>query len=141
MSKEELETVQQSVDFTEVRVGPFALHTIRSDGDIILAEANELRAFWEALFPSLTNDLHDRNRWSAFKTSCPTAAYFEYVRDLDERYQRKEKGFHKVLHSAGFFPVVEVVWFVKFASGLLFHELDNLQNLISTCIRLSNVSL
>jgi hypothetical protein len=38
-------TVQQSVDFSEIRVGSFALHTIRSDGDIIFAEANELPAF------------------------------------------------------------------------------------------------
>jgi hypothetical protein len=136
MSKEQLETVQQSVDFTEIRVGPYALHTIRSDEDIILAEANELRAFWKALFPSLTDDLHDRNKWGTFKTTCPTTALFDYVRDLDERSLNK-KSFRKVLPSAAFFPVVDVGWFVKFTSGLM---CDELINLISTCTRLSSCS-
>jgi hypothetical protein len=39
MSKEQLETAEQSMDFTEIRVG---LYTTRTDGDVILAEANEL---------------------------------------------------------------------------------------------------
>jgi hypothetical protein len=48
MSKEQLETVRQSVDFTEICVGPYSLYTTQGSEGIILAEANELRAFWEA---------------------------------------------------------------------------------------------
>ena len=103
MSKEQLETAQQSADFTEFRVGPYPLYTTRTDGDVILAEANELWAFWEALFPSLTNDLCGKNMWGAFSRQIvlqPHIIYFDNLRDLDERALNKTKGFRKVIQSA-----------------------------------------
>eukprot|EP00603_Paraphysomonas_imperforata_P014940 CAMPEP_0114460536 /NCGR_PEP_ID=MMETSP0104-20121206/5803_1 /TAXON_ID=37642 ORGANISM="Paraphysomonas imperforata, Strain PA2" /NCGR_SAMPLE_ID=MMETSP0104 /ASSEMBLY_ACC=CAM_ASM_000202 /LENGTH=153 /DNA_ID=CAMNT_0001633265 /DNA_START=119 /DNA_END=577 /DNA_ORIENTATION=- len=139
MSKEQQEEVQQSVDCTLIRVGRYELFTTRKAGNVILAEASELRAFWEALFPSLTKEFYDKNKWcKRFTVNCQESAIFTYVRDMDERSQKK--GFHQVLPSAVFYPVIDVVWFVKYASELTFDELNNLHNLISSCIRLSNLS-
>jgi hypothetical protein len=110
MSKLQLEEVQQSINFTKICVGSYDLFTTTRRGeDVILAEANELRAFWEALFPNLTKDLHDKNKWGLFKAKCKETSCFHYVRDLDERYLQKVKGFDQVLSLAGFYPVMDIV--------------------------------